>query len=130
MLGKRKKPAVTPQISDAEWTVMKPLWDKYPMSSKEVVDALGGSVKWKPKTIHTLLARLVRKGALTARKEGREYRFEPAVKAADCQRSETRSFLDRVFNGEMAPFLACFVRDNKLTRAEIEELKRILDGKV
>jgi BlaI family transcriptional regulator, penicillinase repressor len=120
----------TPQISDAEWTVMKVLWERSPLPSKDVIDALAGSVKWKPKTIHTLLARLVQKGALKARKEGREYQFEPKVKAEACQRSETRSFLDRVFDGEMAPFLACFIRDNKLTRAEIEELKRILDRKV
>lgn len=119
-----------PQISDAEWTVMKVLWDRSPLSSREVVAALEKDTTWKPKTIHTLLARLVRKGALAARKEGREYQFQPAVAAEDCQRSETRSFMERVFDGEMAPFLACFVRDNKLTRAEVEELKRILDGKV
>ncbi len=130
MLAKRKKTSVTPQISDAEWIVMKVLWDKSPLASKEVIDSLCGAIHWKPKTIHTLLARLVRKGALIARKEGREYQFEPAFKAEACQRSESRSFLDRVFDGDVAPFLACFVRDNKLTRAEIEELKRILDGKV
>src|SRR5438876_890404 len=130
MFSKRKKPVVMPQISDAEWTVMKVLWEQSPCTSKEVVDALEKSTTWKPKTIHTLLARLVRKGALAARKEGREYQFAPAVKADDCQRSESHSFLERVFDGDVAPFLACFVRDNKLTRVEIEELKRILDGKV
>lgn len=119
-----------PQISDAEWTVMKILWERSPLTSKEVVDALAKTTTWKPKTIHTLLARLVRKAALVARKEGREYQFTPAVKAEACQRSESQSFLDRVFDGDVAPFLACFVRDNKLTRAEIEELKRILDRKV
>jgi len=125
-----KKPSVMPQISDAEWTVMKVLWERNPLGSKDVIEALGGSTTWKPKTIHTLLARLVKKGALEAQKEGREYQFAAAVKAEDCQRIETQSFLERVFDGEMAPFLACFVRDNKLTRAEVEELKRILDGKV
>jgi len=130
MLAKRKKSPPTPQISDAEWIVMKVLWEKNPLASKDVIDALSGATHWKPKTIHTLLARLVRKGALIARKEGREYQFQPAFKAHDCQRSESRTFLDRVFDGDVAPFLACFVRDNKLTRAEIEELKRILDGKV
>ena len=118
-----------PQISDAEWTVMKVLWERNPLTSKEVVEALEKGTTWKPKTIHTLLTRLVQKGALTARKEGREYQFTPAVKATDCQRSESQSFLERVFDGDLAPFLAGFVRDNKLTRAEIEELKRILDGK-
>ena len=130
MFSKRKKSASMPQISDAEWTVMKILWERSPLTSKEVVDALAKTTTWKPKTIHTLLARLVRKAALVARKEGREYRFAPAVKAEVCQRSESQSFLERVFDGDVAPFLACFVRDNKLTRAEIEELKRILDRKV
>jgi BlaI family penicillinase repressor len=130
MPAKPKKISASPQISDAEWIVMKVLWQQSPRPSKEVIDALDGIAHWKPKTIHTLLARLVRKGALIARKEGREYQFQPAFKAEDCQRSESRSFLDRVFDGDVAPFLACFVRDNKLTRAEIEELKRILDGKV
>jgi BlaI family transcriptional regulator, penicillinase repressor len=130
MLAKTKQSRRTPQISDAEWTVMKVLWDRSPLASKDVIDALSGSTHWKPKTIHTLLARLVRKGALIARKEGREYQFKPAFKAEDCQRTESRSFLERVFDGDVAPFLACFVRDNKLSRAEIEELKCILEGKV
>ena len=130
MIAKPRNSPATPQISDAEWIVMKVLWERSPLASKEVIDALSGATHWKPKTIHTLLARLVRKGALLARKEGREYQFSPAVKAADCQRSESHSFLDRVFDGDVAPFLACFVRNNKLTRAEVEELKRILDGKV
>jgi BlaI family penicillinase repressor len=130
MLGKRKKSVRVPQISDAEWIVMKVLWERSPLASKDVIDTLSGATHWKPKTIHTLLARLVRKGALLARKEGREYQFAPAVKAEDCQRSESHSFLDRVFDGDVAPFLACFVRNNKLSRVEIEELKRILDGKV
>lgn len=119
-----------PAISDAEWTVMKVLWKQEPLTSRDVVDALASETSWKPKTIHTLLTRLVRKGALSAKKEGREYQFKPLVGAEDCQREVSESFLDRVFGGEVAPFLACFVRNKKLTRAEVEELKRILDREV
>jgi BlaI family transcriptional regulator, penicillinase repressor len=127
-MGTTKQKALA--ISEAEWTVMKTLWERQPLASKDVVDALAPATTWKPKTIHTLLARLVRKGAVRAKKEGREYRFTPVVRAEDCQRHVSRSFLDRVFDGNVAPFLACFVRNNKLSAAEIEELKRILDGKV
>jgi BlaI family penicillinase repressor len=119
-----------PAISDAEWTVMKVLWARAPLTSRAVVDALAGETTWKPKTIHTLLTRLVRKGALSATRENREYQFTPLVRAEDSQRHVSRNFLERVFDGEVAPFLACFVRNNKLTSAEIAELKRILDGKV
>jgi len=109
---------------------MKILWERAPLTSREVVDALEPDTHWKPKTIHTLIARLVKKGALGAAKEGREYQFKPLVREEDCQRREATSFLARVFDGDVAPFLACFVRNNKLTRAEIDELKRILDQKV
>jgi BlaI family penicillinase repressor len=118
-----------PEISDAEWKVMKPFWEKGPLTSREVVESLDKETTWKPKTIHTLLTRLVKKGALSATRQTREYLFAPLVRADECQRQESQSFLERVFDGDVAPFLACFVRDNKLTRAEIDELKRILDGK-
>ena len=74
-----------PQISDAEWRVMKVLWARAPLTTNEVVDALDGETDWKPKTIHTLLSRLTQKGALTFEKQGREYSFRPAVTAEECE---------------------------------------------
>ncbi len=124
------KPRALPQISDAEWAVMKVLWDKQPRTAREVVDALAPASPWKPKTIHTLLARLVRKGAVAVTKKTREHLFQPRVTAEECQRHVAHSFLARVFDGEVAPFLACFVRDRRLNDSEVAELKRILDRSV
>lgn len=125
---KDKAATAVPQISDAEWTVMKVLWAKSPLATSQVVDALEGETRWRPKTIHTLLSRLVQKGALTFEKQGREYLFQPAVTAEKCEHAAAYSFLDRVFGGDLAPFLARFVEGRKLRPAQIEKLKRILDG--
>jgi BlaI family penicillinase repressor len=125
---KSKAGKAVPQISDAEWRVMKVLWAKAPQTTNEVVDALDGETHWKPKTIHTLLSRLVQKGALTFEKKGREYLFQPAVTAEQCEHEAASSFLDRFFDGDLAPFLARFVEGRKLKPAQIEKLKRILDG--
>jgi BlaI family penicillinase repressor len=119
-----------PQISDAEWVVMKIVWDHAPVTTNEVVEALEDQAHWKPKTIHTLLSRLVKKGALAFEKKGREYLFQPKVSAEECEREAARSFLDRFFGGEVAPFLARFVESEKLRPAEIDKLKKILDGKI
>jgi BlaI family penicillinase repressor len=54
-----------PQISEAEWEVMKILWVKSPISSSEVVEMLEGKSSWKAKTIKTLISRLVQKKALS-----------------------------------------------------------------
>src|SRR2546427_10881551 len=115
-----------PKISDAEWVVMKVVWQQAPLTTKEVVEKLEDKTHWKPKTIHTLLSRLVRKGALEFDKKGREYQFRPRVSARECEHAATRSFLGRFFGGELAPFLARFVEKEKLAPGEIEELKRIL----
>src|SRR5688572_23903063 len=118
-----------PSISDAEWVVMKVIWDRGPLTTNHVVDALANRTHWKPKTIQTLLGRLARKRALRFEKKGREYLFHPLVTAEDCEHALTRSFLGRFFGGELAPFLSRFVERERLTREEIRELKRILDRK-
>jgi BlaI family penicillinase repressor len=118
-----------PQISDAEWVVMKPIWEQGPLTTNQVVQALGTTTHWKPKTIHTLLSRLAQKKALAVEKKGREYLFRPLFTADECEHAVSRSFLSRFFGGELAPFLARFVEKEKLSSQEIQELKRILDQK-
>lgn len=126
----RKSKRPLPQISEAEWVVMKVVWDKAPVTTNQVVEALADQTHWKPKTIHTLLSRLAQKGALTFEKKGREYLFRPLVEAQEYVHAASRSFLSRFFDGEVAPFLACFLEREKLTPAELAELKRVLDAKL
>ena len=116
-------------MSEAEWVVMRVLWERAPLTTNEVVEALEDEVHWKPKTIHTLLRRLVQKGALRFTKAGREYHFQPSVTAQACEQEIARSFLDRFFGGDLAPFLSRFMERERLKPSELERLKRILDGK-
>jgi BlaI family penicillinase repressor len=116
-----------PRISEAEWTVMKTVWRLKAATAKEIVQSLKGRAEWKPKTIHTLITRLTRKGALSAAKVGREYVFKPRVSELSCRLAASRSFLARVFDGEIAPFLACFLQRHKLSRRELAELKALLE---
>lgn len=127
-MDRNRKQSRIPPITAAEWLVMRALWAKAPLSTNEVVAALEGRADWKPKTIHTLLARLVQKKALRAEKRGREYVYSPLVRAEQCEYEVSRSFLSRFFDGELAPFLSRLVERERLTRKEIEELKRILEG--
>jgi BlaI family transcriptional regulator, penicillinase repressor len=119
----------TPRISESEWQVMRVLWGKSPATANDVVEALGASTSWKPKTIKTLLNRLVKKRALGFRQVGREYQYFPLVAEADCRKEESRSFLGRVYGGALKPMLASFLEDHDLSAEEIAELKRLLDEK-
>jgi BlaI family penicillinase repressor len=122
----RKEP---PRISDAEWSVMKAVWALKTATAKQVVEALARETAWKLQTVQTLMTRLVQKGALAADKSAREHIFTPLVTEQECRQAMSRSFLARVFDGEVAPFLACLLERKRLSRKEAEELRRILEEK-
>ena len=67
----RFKMSTLPQISEAEFEVMKIVWKHAPISTNEITDRLLQTTNWSPKTIQTLIKRLVTKGALTYEKQSR-----------------------------------------------------------
>ena len=117
----------TPDISDAEWDVMKIVWGRGPLTSGQIVRELESERNWKPRTIKTLLTRLVRKGAVAAREEEGKFLYSAKVAREACVRRESRSYLSRVFNGDVAPALVHLLKDAKLSETEIQELKNILE---
>ena len=74
----------------------------------------------------TLISRLVKKGAITFQKQGRQYIYRPAIEQQDYQAKESESFLSRIFNGRLSPFVSAFSRTNRLTKSDIDELKMII----
>ena len=118
-----------PKISESEWLVMGVLWARSPLTANEVFEQLTGKTKWKPKTVKTLIDRLVKKGAVKFEKEGRRHRYYPAVGRAECIATERQSFVRRVYGGITKPMLATFLEDAELSADDIAELKEILEQK-
>jgi BlaI family penicillinase repressor len=108
---------------------MQVLWEKGSLTANDVVHVLDGQKKWKPRTVKTLISRLVQKGAICFKEEGNRYRYSVAVKEDECIRSETRSFVRRVYQGAMKPALAAFLEHADLSPQEIKELQQILRQK-
>lgn len=117
-----------PRVSDAEFEVMKVLWERSPLTSQGVINALKGGCGWAPQTVKTMLNRLVKKGALAFDKDGKNYLYRPAVGKDECVAAESSSFLDRVFDGAVGPLLLHFAKSGKLDGKELEELKNALRG--
>lgn len=132
MTPRRRLPE-PPRLSDAEWEVMNVVWGvadpsvQEPVTAQEVVATLAGTRDWSPQTIKTMLARLVKKGALVTEPDGKRYMYRAAVAREACQRLEGKNFVQRVLGGSPAGMLAYFVREGRLSRDEIEELRALLD---
>lgn len=118
-----------PQISEAEFEVMKVIWKHAPISTNEVTDILTGTTNWNPKTIHTLLKRLVTKEALTYEKQSRVFVYTPLVEEKEYISQESNSFLNRYYGGHISSMLSTFLENDTLSDSEIDELHSILSKK-
>jgi len=116
----------TPDISEAEWEVMQVLWDAPGLTANEVVDRVAGRRGWNPRTVKTLLNRLLTKRAIAADKDGRRFLYRPLIERADYVHAESKGLLDRLFDGRVAPLVAHFSEKGKLSRKDIAELKRLI----
>lgn len=116
------------RISEAESRVMQVLWDQAPLSADDIVETLSPHVDWHEKTVKTLLNRLLRKGAISATRDGRRYLYSPLLEREDWQAQESRSLLDRAFDGRLAPMLSHFSRHEKLSDKDIRELRKLVDA--
>ena len=121
-------------ISEAESVVMEALWTSSPKTAEEVVAAIAADRDWQEATVKTLLNRLLKKGAVRAEKDGRRYLYSPVLTREQWLHSESKGFLDRMFDGRVAPLVAHFSRHRKLGKRDIDELKRLIreledDGK-
>ncbi|MFB5198282.1 BlaI/MecI/CopY family transcriptional regulator [Bacillus sp. AFS073361] len=115
-----------PQISEAEYEVMKVIWNYEPISTPEVVEKLSNKSDWKPNTIHTMLARLVKKKALHARKDGRVFIYTSLVEKHEYVEQKSKSFLQQFFGGTLNSMILNFIENDKLSNDDISELKKIL----
>jgi len=117
-----------PKISDAEWEVMKTLWDHEPITAVDLYRKLPEG-RWKQKTVNTFLARLEAKGVIAATREGRANVYRSQLSESLCRRAEGRHFVSKVFRGQVAPMMLHFLESEDMSDEEIAALKRLLERK-
>ncbi|OYD07407.1 transcriptional regulator [Paludifilum halophilum] len=119
-----------PNISEAEWEVMNVLWKKEePQTANEVIHSLQEHTDWKPKTVRTLLDRLVQKKVVGVNQNQKVYTFFPLYSQEECQHAEAQSFLKRIYGGTLKSMLVQFIQGDSLTEEDIKELRSILNEK-
>lgn len=117
---------VLPQISEAEFEVMKIVWKYAPISTNAITDRLVKTTTWSPKTIQTLIKRLVTKGALSYEKQSRVFVYTPLVDETEYIGQESNTFLNRFYDGNIAAMLSAYLDNGRLSETEINELRSLL----
>ena len=107
---------------------MKVVWERQPVPASDVVEQLGRERGWAPRTVKTMLNRLVGKGALAYAVDGKRFLYSAKVNRDACVRRESRSFLSRVFDGSVTPAVVHLLTHSKLSDEELKQLRRVLDA--
>lgn len=116
-----------PKISNAEWQIMKVIWNNPEITSAKIIQVLENKSKWKATTVKSLISRLLNKKAIGFTKLGCEYFYYPLVSEYECIKIESNSFINRVFNGSINSMILTFVESKQISESDIEELKNILN---
>lgn len=115
-----------PQISESEFEVMKVVWKHTPINTNEITERLMRTTSWGPKTIQTLIKRLVTKGALSYEKQSRVFVYTSLVKESEYISQESNSFLKRYYEGDITAMLSAYVENDRLSETEIDFLRFLI----
>ena len=113
-------------ISESEWTVMEYLWNNPLVTITEIRKALSAN-GWSDSTIKTLVRRLVSKNAIAINDEGATFRYYPLISQQECRLKETKSFINRVYDGSVSMLVTSLAAESDLTEKETEELLSLIE---
>lgn len=113
-------------LGKSEWYIMEKLWEYAPRTFVQLCHELEEDPGWSRSTVQTMLERMNTKGVIRYEVEGRTRQYYPAVARDDVAVAETRSLLERAFEGSASLMMSALVRKKQLSKAEIKELYDIL----
>jgi len=121
------KPAI--ELTIAEWTIIKAIWEKEPCAAPDVQERLEKRTRWTYSTVRTLMDRMVAKGLLTAGKIRNLTLYRTAVTRAQAQQGELRYALKHAFDGALTPMMQCLLESGDLTARDIAELETLIKAR-
>ncbi len=113
-------------VSEAESAVMEALWTESPLSADDIIGRIADEHGWRAVTVKTLLNRLLKKQAISAKRDGRRYLYEPLLDRSDYVQAQSQTLIDRLFDGRVGSLVTHFSENKKLTPQDVADLKRLI----
>ncbi|NQV31177.1 MAG: BlaI/MecI/CopY family transcriptional regulator [Phycisphaeraceae bacterium] len=123
--GRRKK--TTSNLTEAEWAIIRVIWDQEPCAAGTVQEALADSKGWSYATVKITMDRMVQKGFLTIQKIRNLQLFSTSISRVDAKRVELHKMLGRAFGGTLSPMLKFLIEHEGLSKEEASELRTLVN---
>ena len=116
-----------PELTEAEWAIMKVVWDNEPCAAGTVQEALVKSRDWAYSTVKTTMDRMAGKGLLEITKIRNLQLFSSTVTQDDAKKGEFRKMLKRAFDGALTPMMQFLIEEEGLSKNELTQLRKIVN---
>lgn len=117
-----------PELTEAEWAIMKVIWEHQPCAAGTVQETLADKLGWAYSTVKTTLDRMVGKGLLEVKKIRNLQLFSATVERTQAAGWEFRRMLSRAFDGALGPMMQHLVENENLTREDLDALRKVVDS--
>jgi BlaI family transcriptional regulator, penicillinase repressor len=116
------------RLGRMQFRIMQVLWNLGRANAREITDALCTAAPVAHSTVQTLLRQLEAKGAVGHESNERTFVFFPRLMEDKVKRTATGDLLERVFGGNVGSLVAHLLKNERLSRKELDELKRLIDN--
>jgi BlaI family penicillinase repressor len=116
------------EITEAEWAIMKAVWEHQPCAAGTVQETLADELGWAYSTVKTTMDRMVGKGLLEIERIRNLQLFSAKVDRRQAAGWEFRRMLARAFDGALGPMMQYLVENEKLTREDLDQLRKAVDA--
>jgi len=115
------------KLSDSEWEIMEVFWEKGEISLSTTLKELHKKeIPWAQNTVHTMITRLAKKGAITIIKEARPFKYEPCISKEACELKKADSILNQAFDGSITKMVSTLIGNGRITDEEITKLQELI----
>jgi BlaI family penicillinase repressor len=117
------------ELTEAEWDIMKVVWDKEPCAAGTVQETLAQSRDRAYSTVKTTMDRMVDKGFLQIERIRNLQLFRSCISEVDARRGEFRKMLKRAFDGALTPMMQFLIEHEGLSKEEASRLRELVNVK-
>jgi BlaI family penicillinase repressor len=122
-------PKISVELTESEWSIINVVWETEPCTAPAIQERLSKSTGWHYSTVRTLMDRMVSKGMLSAKKEGKLTIYSSTITRADAQRGELFYALKHAFNGALTPMVQCLLESNDLKADDLAALEAMIKAR-
>lgn len=115
------------ELTEAEWDIMKVVWEKEPCAAGTVQETLAEGRDRAYSTVKTTMDRMVEKGFLQIERIRNLQLFRSCISEVDAKRGEFRKMLKRAFDGALTPMMQFLIEHEGLSKEEAAQLRKLVD---